>query len=155
MFESNVSCSDQPINNHHNKVFGETEISHWLKRPIRGFYHTKLVEVPCYYKLIWNGGNNKSVQCLIKKNRVNCTFSPLCISQFQFLPLSIGLSNVPLYLLKLSNLPLTSIFLLNTNRASTNCLKYPILTHLSQPTQSLNPVFNLYLINEITHETHD
>jgi hypothetical protein len=69
--------------------------------------------------------------------------SPLYVSrQFQFPPLSIELSNVPFYLLKLSNLSLTSIFLLNTNKASTNCLKCPILTHLSQPTQSLNPVFN-------------
>ena len=43
--------------------------------------------------------------------------SPLYVSgQFQFPPLSIKLSNVFLYLLKLSTLPLTSIFLLNTNR---------------------------------------
>ena len=82
-------------------------------------------------------------------------FLPFMYQSVSIPPLSIELSNVSLYLLKLSNLPLTSIFLLNTNRASTNCLKCPILTHLSQPTQSLNLVFNLYLTNKITHETHD
>ena len=70
--------------------------------------------------------------------RANCTFLPLCIGEFQSPPLSIERSNVFLYLLKLCNLTRTSIFLLNTNRIYAKCLKYPILTHLTQPIQSLN-----------------
>ena len=69
----------------------------------------------------------------------NCIFPLLCIGEFQSPLLSIEMSNVPFYLLKLCNLSWTSIFLLNTNRIYAKCLKYPILTHLTQPIQSLNP----------------
>jgi hypothetical protein len=71
--------------------------------------------------------------------RANCTFPPLCMGEFQSPPLSIEWNNVPFYLLKLCNLPRTFIFLLNTNRTYAKYLKYPILTHLTQPIQSLNP----------------
>jgi hypothetical protein len=79
---------------------------------------------------------------------INFTFgqivlSPLYVSgQFQSLPLSIELSDVPIYLLKLSNLPSTSIFLLNTNRTYAKCLKYPYFNPLNPISiQSLNRFF--------------
>jgi hypothetical protein len=64
-------------------------------------------------------------------------FPPFMYEYFNS-PLFIKLNNVLLHILRLCNLSRTFIFLLYTNKTYTNCLKYPILTHLLQPTQSLN-----------------
>ena len=54
--------------------------------------------------------------------------------------LRLTLSNVPLYILKLRNLPLTAIFLLNTNITFTNYLKQPILTTYPNPPNLLTRI---------------
>ena len=51
------------------------------------------------------------------------------------------------------NLSRTSIFLLNTNRTYTKCLKYPVLTHLTQPTQP--NLLNQIWLKKKNHKTHN
>ena len=64
--------------------------------------------------LCWNMVSKVILNEMTVIFRANCTFPPLSMGQFQSPHLSIELSNVPLYFIKLCNLPQTSIFLLST-----------------------------------------